>query len=257
MIDDPQAGGDSPIKPDWAQTISMLSRRIEQEPQKADFWVRRAIAFRFLRDFKSATNDIEEALRLDPGSVRAHSCRGNLFLDAGQLTAAMSMYDRAIALDPANTWSYFHRAIAYAKQGRPAEAIRDSTKAIELKPDCEAAYLNRGIAIEDIEGYRAALLDYDFFLRLESKPSELAAIAYGLRAFVRLKSGLFHEAIEDFDKKLLLTPNDALAYLGRGRARRKLGDLQEAVADRDKAFELDPTILDDDGGTGKEPQERR
>ena len=79
--------------------------------------------------------------------------RGTKELDAGDLAAALSLFNRAIELDLNYGAAYFSRGLVRKRQADLEGAISDFTRSIDLKPMAEA-YLDRGATRKD-KGDRA------------------------------------------------------------------------------------------------------
>jgi tetratricopeptide (TPR) repeat protein len=75
--------------------------------------------------------------------------------------------------------------------------------------------------------------------RLEIKEPETAA-EYSTRGLERLRKGDLDGAIADYDKALLLKPNDVRALINRGGARARRGDLGGSLADFELAISIEP-----------------
>ena len=54
----------------------------------------------------------------------------------------------------------------------------------------------------------------------------------------------YEQAIERYDRAMLLDSQEAMFYNNRGIAKRVVGDRQGAIADFDKVIELNPTHVD-------------
>src|SRR6185295_6097645 len=74
--------------------------------------------------------------------------RGTKELEAGNLAAALSLFNRAIELDTNYGAAYFSRGLVRKTQSDLDGAISDFTRSIELKPMAEA-YLDRGATKKD------------------------------------------------------------------------------------------------------------
>lgn len=234
------------VPAEWKQTLEVLCRRIEQEPDNAFHWATRGILLRSMHDYQGAAHDFEQALHLDPNSAYALRSQIALYLATGQHSAAIAAAKKAIALEPENGSNYVLRGRVCLEEGRLAEAILDFTRAMELRPGWALPYFYRARTHteEGAKGYQEALADYDTFFRLERECTEMIGWVHGLRAFVYLRLRRYREAIADLDERLRLTPSDAHTYLIRSRAHALAGDRTQAAEDRAKAMELDPGVLD-------------
>ena len=86
----------------------------------------------------------------------------------------------------------------------------------------------------------------------EAQAKELVANALGA-----LKEGKHDEAIENLNKAIELTPNNAGAYRVRGLARHMRGDYDKAVSDLSQAIEMDPKDAPAHGMRGNAYRERK
>ena len=79
-----------------------------------------------------AIEDWDEAIRLDPQDADAYNNRGIAYHDLGEYQRAIEDYDEAIRLNPQAAYAYYNRGLAYERLGRQEQADRDFAKAKEL-----------------------------------------------------------------------------------------------------------------------------
>ena len=72
------------------------------------------------------------------------------------------------------------------------------------------------------------------------KEQVLSAEDYRNSGDLKQMTGLFQDAIADYDKALKIKPNYAETYYNRGQAKSYLGQHEAAIADYDKAIQLNP-----------------
>jgi len=129
-------------------------------------------------------------------------------------------------------------AAAALVRGNPKEALQLYAAALQdstLPNERRAAILiDRGITFAKLNQPKAAI---DEFNRAVQLTPENAAI-YNNRGNLLLSLGLAREAIKDLDRALLLSPGYAAAYNNRAQASLRLGDLAAAYADFTKAMQL-------------------
>jgi Tfp pilus assembly protein PilF len=70
----------------------------------------------------AARQFFERAIRVDPGSSRAHAGLGTAFLRAGDRAAAIGAWTEAVRLDSRNYDALYNLGTTLARDGRPAEA---------------------------------------------------------------------------------------------------------------------------------------
>lgn len=77
-------------------------------------------------------NDYERVIKLSPRSPFAYFNLGNLYLESGDLTSALSSYSRAIELKPDFGEAYYNRGYVYFKLGNREKGTADLSHAGEL-----------------------------------------------------------------------------------------------------------------------------
>lgn len=83
-----------------ARAEELLARSVERNGADPASRAHLAIAYRRLGKPELAIEQLETALRIDPGIAEAHSNLGNLRLERGDVDDAMRSYERALALRP-------------------------------------------------------------------------------------------------------------------------------------------------------------
>jgi len=97
-----------------------------------------------------------------------------------------------------------------------------------------------------------AIANYDKAILLD--PDN--ALAYNNRGLARFDQGQLGAAIADYDQAIQLSPDLAGAYNNRGNTRFEQGKLDAAIADYDQAIQLDPddAIVYDNRGSARKAQ---
>ena len=204
-------------------------------------WVKRAWALWQDGEFsdpKRAIEYLNEAIRLNPDSAEAYTGRGLAYKSLGQHQRAIQDYNQAIRLKPDYAEAYGNRGLAYAKLGQYQRAIQDCTKAISLQPDFAEAYYLRGVAYGLLGQYQRAIQDYDQAIRL--KPYFANAYYNRGNAYALLKD--YSRAIQDYNEAIRLNPDFAEAYYLRGVTYGNLGQHPRAIQDYDQAIHLKPDL---------------
>ncbi len=104
--------------------------------RRADDYLDRAYCRDGLGDQDKALADMNEALWIDPNSVRGHQQRGAYWADRGQFVLAMADFDSALKLDA--KFAVKHRALrgrCEAAMGQYDKAQADFDEALRLGPD--------------------------------------------------------------------------------------------------------------------------
>lgn len=155
--------------------------------------------------------DLNEALRLNPGSANAYRLRAAALLSENKPAEAVADFDAALKIDPDNATTHEARGIALAAQNNWEEARKSLNRAVELFPQSVRAILERG-KVNMLSGNpRAALGDADAALKLVPDYPE----ALLLRSYAKLASGDKVGARADVEKVLERTPTSPQALRTR------------------------------------------
>ena len=101
---------------------------IRIDPNYANAYQKRALAYGGKLDHDQAIADSSEAIRLDPKNVEAYFSRGVAYKYKKEYDKAVSDFTQAIALKPSHVLHQL-RAQAYRALGEEAKAISDERKA--------------------------------------------------------------------------------------------------------------------------------
>ncbi|WP_416667170.1 tetratricopeptide repeat protein [Egbenema bharatensis] len=219
----------------WAEAIDAYTQAIELDPNNADTYYNRGLAYHNQGDSQAALADYSEAIELDPNYSFAYNNRGNIHYDQGDLQAALGDYNRAIETDFNNAIAHYNRGNVYRNQDNLQTAISNYTQAIELDPDYADAYFERGLAYHDQRNLPAALADYTQVIALDPNYT----VAYYNRGNIHYDQGNLPAAIADYNRVIDLDANYIDAYNNRGLTYRNQGNLPAALADYNQAIELD------------------
>ncbi len=214
--------------------IQDYDETIRLNPQDAKAYNNRAIAFAELDELERAIRDYDEAIRLNPQYATAYNNRAIAFAELDEFERAIQDYDEAIRLNSRYANAYANRGLAYYNLGQFERGIRDYDEAIRLNPQDLWAYNNRGLAYYSLDQFERAIQDYDEAIRLN--PQDLWA--YNNRGLAYYNLGQFERAIQDYDEAIRLNPQDVLAYNNRGLAYYNLGQFERAIQDYDEAIRL-------------------
>ncbi len=220
-------------------SIENFTQLLILDPNDAEAYNNRGIAYYFLKDYDSAIQDYDKVIELDPNFVVAYMNRGEAYRRLGQYNLALLDCNKAIELIPNSAIAYSNRGEVYNSLLQYEKAIQDLNKAIELSPSLSPAYFNRGRTYYFLEQYDKALDEFGKAIDLD--PNYVNGyVAVGV-TYASMEE--YEHAIQEFDKALKIDPKNALAYMNRGVAFRELGKTAEAEADFKKYEEL----------TGQEP----
>jgi tetratricopeptide (TPR) repeat protein len=130
---------------DPIKAIEYLDKVIGLQPNSAEAYYNRGVAYDNLGQYQPAIKDYNQAISLKPDYAEAFHNRGTIYSEIGQYQLAIKDFNEAIRLHPNDAEAYHGRGFAYDKLDQYQRAIEDYNQAIRLQPDYTKAYNNRGI----------------------------------------------------------------------------------------------------------------
>ncbi len=221
---------------DYRSAIEDFNQALQINPEFAEAYKYRAKSRYSKGDYLGAIKDYSQVLRINPLEAGLYSDRGLLRAHAGDRWGAMQDYNQALQIDANCVHAYLNRSFLRVELEDHQGAIADCNEALTINPNLAEAYLNRGLAQYELEDYQGAMEDYNQALQINPD----FATAYFNRGVNFVTLGEYQDAIADFNQVLQLNPNDAQAYLNRGYIRLELGDNGGSIEDFDQALTIDP-----------------
>jgi tetratricopeptide (TPR) repeat protein len=144
--------------------------------------------------------------------------------------------------DPQDETCLYRRGKLLLEQGYYGCAIRDLSALIKLRPDFAEAYMLRGKALrrkmnyDENPIYNPAIRDFNQVVRLKPGWAE----AYYERGVCYALLNDWLDAVDNWDRSLILNRDLYPAYLARGLGRRKRGDITGAQKDFSEVLRIQP-----------------
>jgi tetratricopeptide (TPR) repeat protein len=224
----------------WKNEITLWDDTVKKSPHKPRPYNNRGNAYFDQGDVTQAMSDYNKAIEIDTSFVDAYNNRGFIYDKQGNLTQAMSNFNEAIEIDPSFASAYYNRGTIYDQQGNFTQAVSDYSKAIGIKPNFAEAYNNRGDVYNKQGNFTQAMSDFNRAIEINPKYVE----AYNNRGLTYDQQGNLTQAMFDFTKAIELNPSFANAYNNRGNVYDKQGNLVQAMSDYSKAIELNPNYAE-------------
>jgi tetratricopeptide (TPR) repeat protein len=222
----------------FGEAVTAFSRAIESDPDNAEAYNHRGVAWAYMGKIDQAIADYTKALEIKPELVGALNNRGSAFYQKGRLNQAISDYSKAIEINPYLAEAYSNRGTAWATKGDYFRAIRDYTQALEMNPYFDAPYYNRGRALFAIGDYGQAVGDIQ--KAIELNPKFYAAYDLLARVYIECPDPEVKDAAKavTFAKKAVrLNPNpDYLGTLAKAYA--EAGKVDQAVSTQQQAIDM-------------------
>lgn len=178
-------------------------------------------------------------LRPQPNALNRaiiHTRRGLIYMEQGDLEAAIDDFDEATKAKPSFADAIVNRGIAHTRNKQDERAVADFTAALRLQPPAKVAYALRAEAYVRLGDLDRAIADYTSVLKAEPRRADI----YVNRAIVYARKRDFVRATADLDKALDIAPRNASHLTNRAIVRNWKGDTAGAIADLERALEIDP-----------------
>ena len=184
--------------------IAAFTRAIEIEPNYAEAYVKRGLAYYRIGQYKAAIADYTRTLDLKRYHADAYTSRGDAYRTLGEIEHAIADYSASLK----KRWSariVRRRAQTYFEQGNVQNALADYNTVIKRQPSAMAYYARGNVYLQ---------------LLIQGDASHLKP------------------ALADMDQAIALEPRFAGAYINRARIYARAGEQTSATADYMNAIEL-------------------
>ncbi|XP_072135606.1 uncharacterized protein ttc6 [Mobula birostris] len=220
-------------------------RALAINPRLFEVYLSRAVYYAMQRRYLKGILSCNEALKLQPRSVRAFLCRGALKYCAKVYHLAINDLTTAININETCILGYFNRAVCYQQANDLQKALKDygivqllgSRKKLNLK-----VLINRGLLYLRMEDYYNASQDFKAAIVEDPKNPFIhhaVAICYH-------KLHYLEEAVNYFNQAVNLDPFFVDAYYGRGNVYMDSGHpagIKQAQKDFVRALHLNPKCV--------------
>ncbi len=136
--------------------IKSYDTALELKDDLAPAFIRRAIAFGMLEQWKEAIKSAETATKIEPDNSEAWLIRGDVHLRAGKHNSAMKALKKASELDPENASVENTMGMVAYKDGKLKDAVKHLRRAIIRKKQYPTALRNLGLVLMELEEWTEA-----------------------------------------------------------------------------------------------------
>jgi tetratricopeptide (TPR) repeat protein len=123
-------------------------------------------------DLKGAIKDYSAAIAQNPEDADSYVNRGIAYNELGQNQEAIADYTKALTLKPDQVLAYYNRANAHSQLKHYKEAIADYSKIIDLDPEYAYAYANRGATYFQMNQKKEAIADLEQAIKIFSSKND-------------------------------------------------------------------------------------
>lgn len=211
--------------------IERTTRALEQNPENADLYARRAHYYRLGEHYEESLADLMRARELEPENMAVALGLGLTLSALERDHEAEAELNRFISTGGRSVRAFSERAAVRARGGRFQEAIADYTQAIEIQRDIEL-YLRRGELQEALGDLQAAAVGYfDGFEHLGGAVTLRLALIR-----VETQRGEYDSALAYIDQELQRTAVKTNWYLRKAEVLQAAGRTEEATLALDMAL---------------------
>ncbi|XP_054683760.1 tetratricopeptide repeat protein 6 isoform X1 [Grus americana] len=223
---------------DLEEEVRRLTELIEKEEHSSAFhYCRRGAIQRKLGKLKSAMDDLEKAISLEPLLLNAYWHRHLIYLFQDRISAALDDLNFITKWNKNKADTYLSRAEIYRKQGDNTLAILNYSSAIQCSPTDDDIYFRRAELYFEENQLLLAMDDYAKCFQYNPKRTD-ALMKHGIHFF---DHSVLTIAIQDFTAVIKEDPSNAQARLYRGRVYAKQQQYRNAIQDFAVAVHLDPS----------------
>jgi protein O-mannosyl-transferase len=219
--------------------IGMYKEALQFKPLSQEIYTHLGRCLKGLGKYKDALDYTKQALAINPEYAEAHNTIGNIYQSMGQEELAITHFKKAIQFKPDLSEAYNNYGAILLKKRHLDEAISNFEIALQKNPDLVVVQKNLGDAFFLKGNFAKAISCYQNVL--QKKPN-LSNTQQLLNEAYRLKEQLEIQ-IQDLEKRLRGTAEDAKIYFELGRLFRQTGRSEEALHHFRKAMDLNPGLV--------------
>ena len=155
-------------------------------------------------DLKKALKSVDNSIEINDSVTKAHTLRGRILMELGQLEAAGKEFHRALELDASFVDAHYYLAILHERFNEPEEALAEYQAAAALEPS-DAQYL---IAASEMLMDLGRLDEAEQLLESRSEDFQHNPGVHQTLGHLAMIRGDADKAVKLFDEARLLAPDD-------------------------------------------------
>jgi tetratricopeptide (TPR) repeat protein len=187
-------------------------------------------------DYLEAINQLNALEKQGYKKSLVLSEKASIYEELGNLKAARSALKSAVRSDARNMDALQELSVLLAENGEAEEAIEGFNRLLKQDPARFDAYLQRGEALSHFGDPSGAISDMELYLSYFPENDS----AFYRKGLIQYEHGKYLDAIQSFNKSLVLNKGEAAYYFARGRTYAATGTTRYAEKDMSMALDLDP-----------------
>ncbi len=232
----------------YQKAITLYSSLTQDKKKSLNAYTKMSLAKIKMKDFNSALNDVEAALKIDNNDFNANFYKGVALDSIGNYGAALKSYEKAInslmkekkykeSLNKSEyKFYYINPARTSGKVNQWDNAFKYYVQAEEISPNDITISFYRA-ETKTLQGdISGAIGEYSNTIARNSNN----VLSFIKRGHLYLVQGNAESALSDFSRAIALDDKNAEAYYGRALGYDKLSDSKNALINYEKALLLVP-----------------
>jgi tetratricopeptide (TPR) repeat protein len=191
---------------------------------------------------QKASNEFQEALRLDPNDEQVYFNLGMLYLKFHTPELATLVFEHGLKVLPNSPLLWMGMGLTDHLAEQTDKAASALQKAIALDPASADAYIVLGDVLESDNKLEEALPIFQTAIR--EQPDLYIGYFYCGKILVKLNDGRLEQAIQSLRKAVQLRPGFAEGHYELGRALERGGRLEEAIMEYTVSLKHDPALAE-------------
>jgi tetratricopeptide (TPR) repeat protein len=197
-------------------------------------------AYYELENAQKASEEFQDALRLDPKNEQTYFNLGMLYLKFHTPELANLVFEHGLKELPNSPLLWMGMGLTQHLAERTEQAATALKKAVELDPAFTDAYIVLGDVLESDNHLEAALPV--FRTAIQRQPNLYIGYFYYGKILLKMNDGRLEQAIEALRKSTQLRPEFAEGHYELGRALEHAGRNADAIAEYKLSAERDPAL---------------
>ncbi len=222
----------------WKNTYTLFTHALEVTSEKDLVYNQLGVYFAANNKTEKAFEYFNSSLKIRPNDKYAHYNLGKLFFEQGKTDQAIEKFEQVLRLksdDINDVKTYNLLAQAFLQQNKISQAIAVCQHGLDSHPDAYKLHNLLGILFSQIDRIEDAIVEFHEALKIMT----VSDIYSNLGAMLA-SQGKFDQAIDVYNKAILLEPNNVKAYYNLARILMQKGNVTQAIVEFRRVIELDP-----------------
>lgn len=131
---------------EFRAALQVNPNHIEARKGVSEFYITHGANYRQQHQLQEAIQELQEAVKVDPGSVTAHMELGQAYEEAGRGADALQAYQDAVTAEPKNATAQLRLGQGYNTQKQYEQAVPAFNAVLENNSNNAEAYAGLGVA---------------------------------------------------------------------------------------------------------------